>query len=165
MVTAFHSTSALKKGWGPNKEDILFIPNWAEFMGSPAAAVPISPPGSFLHSWDSHSVAAQAHCASSHAILLSCRGTSRMWSHHSLHTHLAAVLVGCLGWGSLLDSWLLASLQGAYGNFHGDDPNCSYLAYQEAQAIGVNQFRKHPISDRKEILLFACRRYLLLQSL
>lgn len=57
--------SAVKKGCGPNEDDTLSIPNWDEFMGSPAAAVPVSPPGNFLHSWDSHSIAAQAHCASS----------------------------------------------------------------------------------------------------
>lgn len=99
---------------------------------------------------------------------LSCHtgvGT-RCGCHCSLHTHLAAILLGCLGWSSLLDSWLLASPQGAYGNFHEDDLNCSYLAYQEAQAIGINQLRKkNPISGRKKILLFACLGYLLLESL
>jgi len=102
MIKAFHSTSAMKRGWGPNEEAILSISNCAKSMGSPAAAVPISPPGSFLHSFDSHSAAAQAHCASSQATLAtlpSCRGMSRMsmWREWRLHIHLAAILVGCLG--------------------------------------------------------------------
>lgn len=126
-------------------------------MGNLTAAAPISPLGSFWHRWGSHSTEAPALM---HSCTLSPDRGRRwmwMWSHHSLHTHFTAVLVGCLGWGSLLDSWLLASLQGACGNIHEDDPKCSYSAYQEAQAIGINQIRKkNPISDRKTLLLDIC---------
>lgn len=116
------------------------------------------------HRWSQHFV----------PLLYWKRDGTKWWRHPphpqlgwgSIHTHLAAILVGCLGWGSLLDSWLLASRQGAYGNFHEDAPNCSYLAYQEAQAIGINQFRKKKSHLRQEGCLAVCSLgYLLLQSL
>lgn len=45
------------KAWPPKRADILSIPNWTEFMGNLTAAVLISPLGSFLHRWGSHSTA------------------------------------------------------------------------------------------------------------